>query len=75
MSRFIDPFRPAARTGDRGRSSTPAGQSTPTPPPTGGAPRDPERMTKADLVVWARHLGLSTAGTKPELVARIRGSV
>lgn len=73
--RFRDPFAPAARVGDRGRTPAPAGQATPTPPPTDGTPRDPERMTKAQLVTWAEELGLATSGTKVELVSRIRGAV
>lgn len=65
MSTFIDPFAPARR----------AGGAPATPQPPAGQPRDPERMTKAELVGWADELGLSTAGTRADLVARILAAV
>lgn len=73
--KFVDPFAPVARASTtRGRTATPA-TPAPGPQPSAGEPRNPERMNKAELVEWARELGLPTGGTKAELVDRIRGAV
>jgi len=64
MSKFVDPFAPAAKRPPH-----------PKPQPPAGEPRIPERMNKPELITWAKDLGLSTEGTKSELVARIRAAV
>lgn len=74
MTRFVNPFAPIARAGAAGRAPRPADAPPPRPQPADGS-RDPERMTKDQLTTWARELGLSTSGTKAELVARIRAAV
>lgn len=75
MTRFVNPFAPVARAGAAGRSPRPVDDPPPQPQPPADEPRNPERMTKDQLIAWARELGLSTSGTKAELVARIRAAV
>lgn len=74
-ARFVNPFAPAARAGDRGRTPAPADAPAPKPQPPAGETRAPERMNKDELIAWAKQLGLRTSGTKAELVARIRDAV
>lgn len=70
MTRFLgDPFTPVSRRGAPAPLPQPTGQAA------GDEPRDPARMNKTELIAWADELGLSTKGTKTELVARIRAAV
>jgi len=61
MSRPWDPYAPAP-TGQ-----APAGQPAPEPPGD-----DLDGLSKARLVDRAERAGLSTSGTKPELIERLR---
>lgn len=72
-----NPFAPVARAGDGGRTSVsaPGPAAQPGDQADSDQPRDPARMNKADLVAWAKTLGLPTSGTKTELAARIRAAV
>ncbi len=70
------PWDPYAPTGDTDPSLGPAWSKR----GVEGAPGQPEppgddldTLTKAQLVERAERAGLSTSGTKPELIERLRG--
>jgi hypothetical protein len=80
--RAWDPFAPHPRSTEQRQSSTeqprsrteqqPSGATLPAAAPTIPAKHRLDAMRKADLVALTEAHGLDTAGTRPELIARLR---
>jgi hypothetical protein len=73
--RAWDPFAPHPRRTEQPRSSVEqqsSGATLPAAVPTIPAKHRLDAMRKSDLVALAEAHGLDTAGTRPDLIARLR---
>ena len=70
MSRSWDPFAPTPTPTLTAQAT--AGQATAGPPAPEPPGDDLDGLSKARLVDRAERAGLSTSGTKPELIERLR---